>query len=167
MIRPGLAHVREVLQLNRAIRAHLEHRNRELALLDILSSRLPAALQRHCRDGSLVDGVLTLYLDSPAWSTRARFAIEAVADTLRGEGVVRVTTLVRPASDTHVGQVGLDARSAARQGRNGEPPRVARLSDRTIEHLEATADAMGDGALAETFRRIAQRHRAKERGDFA
>jgi hypothetical protein len=158
-MRAGLAHVRALLESNRLIRAHLEHRNRELALLDRVSHRLPEPLQRHCRDATLRDGVLTLSLDSPAWATRARFAIEEIAEGLRAEGVVRITTQVRPGSDADPMHSGSGASPPHPGGRDDRGGRGARLSERTIAHLEATAEAMADQGLAEIFRRLARRHR--------
>lgn len=154
MLRPGLAHVRDVMQSNRLIREHLEHRDRESVLYDLVLNRLPPALRNHCRDACLADGVLTLFLDSPAWSTRARFASDDLARSLRSEGVDKVVTQVRIEAteslwSTHRGHLG--------KAETGNAFR-SRLSDRTIAHLIATAEAMTDPTLANQFRRLAERH---------
>ncbi len=154
MLHPGLAHVRDVMQSNRLIRKHLEQRERESALYALVLNRLPHALRNHCRDACLAEGVLTLFLDSPAWSTRARFAVDDLARALRSEGVDKVVTQVR-----------IESAEKARStpgGNHGKPelgqPVRNRLSDRTIAHLVAAADAMTDPALAEQFRRLAEHH---------
>jgi hypothetical protein len=164
-MRGGLAHVRALLESNRLIRPHLERRDRELALLDTVSDRLPLPVKRHCRDATLRDGVLTLYLDSSAWSTRARFAIEEIAEGLRAEGVVRITTQVRPESDLDPVHLGSGAAPVHPGQRDDQDGRGTRLSEQTIAHLEATAEAMADEGLAEVFRRFARRHRGAERDD--
>lgn len=154
MLHPGLAHVRDVMQSSPLIRRHIEKRERELALFDLVLSRLPKALRNHCRDACLAEGVLTLFLDSPAWLTRARFAIDDLAQALRSKGVEKVVTQVR-----------IESAGPARptpRGHQGEPESGRtvshRLSDQTIAHLVEAADAMTDPALANQFRRLAQQH---------
>ncbi|MFB1485572.1 MULTISPECIES: DciA family protein [unclassified Thiocapsa] len=155
MLHPGLAHVRELLQSNRLIRKHLEHRDRELALLGMVLSRLPDPLRAHCRDAVLADGVLTLFFDSPAWVTRARFLIEDLSRSLERDGVVKVATQVRIRTerDTKTGQPAEPA-----QGPAVPPSGGSRLSRRAIAHLLAAADGMPDPTLAEVFRRFANHH---------
>lgn len=155
MLRPGLAHVRELLQSNRLIRPHLEHRDRELALLGIVLGRLPAPLRNHCRDATLADGVLALYFDSPAWVTRARFLIEDLTQSLGREGVVKVVTRVRIRAEgdgPRSPQVGL--RRECENQRSGG----SRLTGRAIAHLLGAAEGMSDPVLAEVFRRFAKNH---------
>lgn len=155
MLRPGLAHVRELLQSNRLIRRHLEHRDRELALLGMVLSRLPDPLRAHCRDAVLADGVLTLFLDSPAWVTRARFLIEDLTRALEREGVAKVITQVRVrAQDDGMDTLGAKPRGAV----EGQPIGGNRLTDRTRAHLLGAADGMSDPVLAEIFRRFAKNH---------
>jgi hypothetical protein len=154
MLRPGLAHVRELLQSNRLIRRHLEHRDRELALLGMVLSRLPDPLRAHCRDAVLADGVLTLFLDSPAWVTRARFQIDDLTRALEREGVAKVITQVRVRAQGD----GVDARGAKLRGAVEGQPSGGRLTDRTLTHLLGAADGMSDPVLAEIFRRFAKNH---------
>lgn len=155
MLRPGLAHVRELLQSNRLIRRHLEHRDRELALLGMVLSRLPDPLRAHCRDAVLADGVLTLFLDSPAWVTRARFLIEDLTRALEREGVAKVITQVRVrAQGDGVDTLGAKPRGAVEGQRSGGN----RLTDRALAHLFGAADGMSDPLLAEIFRRFAKNH---------
>ncbi|NCC28839.1 MAG: DUF721 domain-containing protein [Gammaproteobacteria bacterium] len=150
MVRPGLAHVRVLLQSNRLIRRHLDHRDRELALLGMVLGRLPDPLRLHCRDAALADNVLTLFLDSPAWATRARFLIEDLTRSLEREGVAKVVARVRAERD------GMDALGAKLPGTlKGQPSRGGRLTDRTLAHLLGAADGMSDPVLAEIFRRFA------------
>ncbi|WP_373510297.1 DciA family protein [Thiocapsa sp.] len=155
MLRPGLAHVRELLQSNRLIRRHLEHRDRELALFGIALGRLPDPLRLHCRDATLGDGVLTLYFDSPAWVTRARFLIEDLTRSLGREGVVKVVTRVRIRAEVEVPaslQVGPGSELQT------PPSGGSRLTARTIAHLLGAAQGMSDPVLAEVFRRFAKNH---------
>ncbi|UHD18188.1 DciA family protein [Thiocapsa bogorovii] len=157
MLYPRLAHVRELLQSNRLIRKHLEHRDRELALLGMVLNRLPDPLRAHCRDATLAGEVLTLVLDSPAWLTRTRFLIEDLARSLQGEGVAKISTQVRIPGEG-------DAAAGDRAGPPIESPKAPnggnRLSVRAIAHLRGAADGMTDPALAEVFRRFANHHAA-------
>jgi hypothetical protein len=155
MLHPGLAHVRELLQSNRLIRKHLEHRDRELALLGMVLSRLPDPLRAHCRDATLAEGVLTLVLDSPAWVTRARFLIEDLTRSLRREGVVKIATQVRIRAE---GDAEMRHRAGPRHESPAQPGSRSRLSGRAIAHLLGAADGMSDPTLAEVFRRFADHH---------
>ncbi|RKT43461.1 DciA family protein [Thiocapsa rosea] len=155
MLRPGLAHVRELLQSNRLIRRHLEHRDRELALLGMVLSRLPDPLRAHCRDVVLSDGILTLFLDSPAWVTRARFMIEDLTRALEREGVAKVVAQVRVRSERD----GMDALGPKPRGTvERQPNGGGRLTQQTRAHLLGAAEGMSDPALAEVFRRFANNH---------
>jgi hypothetical protein len=162
MLRPGLAHIREVLESNRLIRRHLEQRDRELALFGMVSDRLPDALRRHCRDATLADGVLTLYVDSPAWSTRARFAMDELARSLRKEGVVKVVTQVRlePVGAAMPKPMGQSQEEGAANGEVG-----AKLSSHAITHILSAADGLSDPVLADLLRRLAERHSGNGRGE--
>ncbi|WP_296807068.1 DciA family protein, partial [Thiocapsa sp.] len=155
MLHPRLAHVRELLQSNRLIRKHLEHRDRELALLGMVLNRLPDPLRTHCRDATLSGGVLTLVLDSPAWVTRARFLIEDLTRSLEREGVMKIATQVRIRAEGY-------AAAGHRAGPVVEPVSPARdtnrLSSQAVAHLLGAADGMPDPTLAEVFRRFAKHH---------
>jgi hypothetical protein len=153
MLRPGLAHVRELLQSNRLIRRHLEHRDRELALLGIVLGRLPDPLRAHCRDAALTEGVLTLFLDSPAWATRARFLVEDLTRSLGREGVVKVATQVRVRDEPRA-----EPRDDRRGGAQSRPHPGTRLTDGAIAHILGAAEGMPDPLLADIFRRFAQHH---------
>ncbi len=154
MPRPGLAHVRDVMQSNRLIQKHIKQRERESALYGLVLNRLPHALRNHCRDACLVDGVLTLFLDSPAWLTQARFRSDDLARSLQSEGVDKVVTQVRIESTEKARSMHLGDRGKAEMDQTVRN----RLSDRTIAHLIAAAEAMPDPALANQFRRLAERH---------
>jgi hypothetical protein len=155
MVRPGLAHVRVLLQSNRLIRRHLEHRDRELALLGMVLGRVPDPLRLHCRDAALTDNVLTLFLDSPAWATRARFLIEDLTQSLEREGVAKVVVQVRVRADH--GEMAV--REAKPRGTlEGQPSGGGRLNDQALAHLRGAADGMSDPVLAEVFRRFANNH---------
>jgi hypothetical protein len=152
MVRPGLAHVRVLLQSNRLIRRHLEHRDRELALLGMVLGHVPDPLRLHCRDAALADNVLTLFLDSPAWATRARFLIENLTRSLEREGVAKVAVQVRIRTERD----GTDTLGAKPQGTvEGQPNRGRRLSDQARAHILGAAEGMSDPGLGEVFRRLA------------
>lgn len=162
MLRPGLAHIRELLQSNRLIRGHLEQRDRELALFGMALGRLPDALRRHCRDATFAEGVLTLFVDSPAWATRARFVIDELTRSLRSEGVVKVVTQVRVESDG----VSVPKPNDRAKGGPGENRNIGgRLSNRAIAHILGAAEAMSDPMLADVFRRFADRHSGSDGDD--
>jgi hypothetical protein len=162
MLRPGLAHIREVLESNRLIRRHLDQRDRELALFGMVSDRLPDALRRHCRDATLADGILTLFVDSPAWSTRARFAMDELARSLRKEGVVKVVTQVRlePAGESMRQPIDPSQNACGAGGKGG-----AKLSSHAVTHILSAAEGLSDPLLADLFRRLAKRHADNGRDD--
>jgi hypothetical protein len=162
MLRPGLAHIRELLQSNRLIRGHLEQRDRELALFGMALGRLPDALRRHCRDAMFSEGVLTLFVDSPAWATRARFVIDELTRSLRSEGVVKVVTQVRvESSEVSVPKPNSRAKGGPGKNRNID----GRLSNRAVAHILEAAEAMSDPMLADVFRRLADRHSGSDGDD--
>jgi hypothetical protein len=148
--RPGLAHIRALLHTNRLIRKHLEQRDRDLALLGRVLDELPDPLRSHCCDVTLAEGVLTLYMDSPAWATRARFLADGLPRSLRREDIVKVATRIRIADVP-------DHASHPRGDAFGHP--VSRkLSASVAAHLLSAADAMTDPQLGDAVRRFAKRH---------
>ncbi len=146
---PGLAHVRSHIDSIPLIRGHLDQQGRDLALQDLVLARLPEPLRAHCRAVKLTDGVLTLFLDSPAWATRARFLVDQISGALARADINEIRTRVRLGGGPSTkGLVRSNPRAATRPG----------LSRETVEHLLRAADAMPDEALAKIFRRFAQHH---------
>lgn len=74
-----------LLHKTEAAAALLKSIQEKAALLQQVRAFLPSDIQPHCKQASIQDGVLTLSVDSPAWSSRLRLqtpaligAIEAV-----------------------------------------------------------------------------------------
>jgi len=153
MSRSGLAHVQALLQANRLIQQHAELQRRRLEALSAIQGQLPPALRDHCRDARLCEGILTLFVDSPAWATRVRFLTDGLARSSVSEDIVKVLVQVRAATDLQVTDDGL--RGARRLA--SSQTRAPRLSDETVAHLLAIADGMPDPTLAGAFRRLAGR----------
>jgi hypothetical protein len=148
--RSGLAHIRALLHTNRLIRKHLEQRDRDLALLGCVLDQLPDPLRSHCCDVTLADGVLTLYLDSPAWATRARFLADGLPRSLGRDDIVKVSTRIRIAD--------VPDHASHPRGDALRRPVSRKLSAGVAAHLLAAADAMTDQHLGDALRRFAKRH---------
>lgn len=56
-------------------------------LLIAVRSRLPDPLCDHCLAAVLADNILTLFVDSPAWTARARFLKEPLQQDLQPLGI--------------------------------------------------------------------------------
>ncbi|AFL74258.1 DciA family protein [Thiocystis violascens] len=140
-----LFHIRDLLQNNSSARDLLERRAREIALLEYVRSRLPEPMQAHCLDVGVEGTRLTLYFDSPAWTTRARFLAEDIVRSLK----------TREITETHI-QVRLarDETSRPHQPRMPTP----RLSSGTIKHLLEAADTIQDPDLRRALKNLANRH---------
>lgn len=146
---PGLAHVRSHIESIPLIRGHLDQQGRDLVLQDLVLAGLPEPLRAHCSAVKLTDGVLTLFLDSPAWATRARFLVDQISSALARADVHEIRTRVRLGGEPNkTGLVASNPRAAARPG----------LSRDTVDHLLRAADAMPDEDLAKIFRRFARHH---------
>ena len=144
-MRTPLAHIRDLLRNHRTLGELLEQRQRELDLLLAVRANLPECMQEHCLDVGLDEARLTLYLDSPAWATRARFLAGDLAAALGERGIGEVRIQVR------LGEVSAPvAPPAAGPARH--------LTAGAVAHLLDAADHLQDPDLRETFRRFAQRH---------
>lgn len=104
---------------------------------------LPPEAAPHCLGADLKQGILTLYLDSGAWSTMLYYrqrpllaALQSVLDPACHS--LRFKVLPDPAP--------------------GVPPKPEpkTLSDGTRDLLESTASGLADSALAEALRRLAR-----------
>lgn len=146
---PGLAHVRAHIESIPLIRGQLAQQGHDLALHSLILARLPEPLRAHCCAVKLTDGVLTLFLDSPAWTTRARFLVDRISDALARADINEIRTRVRLRGEpSKAGLVTSDPRGTGRPG----------LSRDTVDHLLTAADAMPDEELAKIFRRFARHH---------
>lgn len=140
---PGLAHIRTLLRHNPLIRKQIEQHDRNRALLVRVQDALPRPLGAHCRDAVLEAGVLTLFVDSSVWVTRARFTAETLARALADLGVSEVKARVR-----------IERQEGGRRGRSvGTAGRA--LSREAARHLFMAAEATPDPALASALRRLA------------
>lgn len=145
-MRTPLSHVRDLLRNHHAFHGLLEQRQQERDLLSIVRAQLPESMREHCLDVGISGSRLTLYVDSPAWATRARFlTTELLAAVQRSQPLDEVRIQMR------VG--GSDAPVTERPA---VPQRM--LSAATVAHLLDTAEHMKDPDLQRTFRRMAQRH---------
>ena len=119
----------------------------EARRLEALRSRilryLPSAMTGHCLGADLKDGVLTLYMDSAAWTTGLRYQHAELLGALRQElgqpcHTLKLRVLPEPIP-------GVPPKP---------PPRT--LSADTRQLLDSTAADIDDVALAAALRRLAR-----------
>jgi hypothetical protein len=139
-------HIRDHLSRHGLASERLELDQREQALVDEIRALLPGKLGMHCLDLKIADGRLTLFLDSTAWLTRARFLSGEILTSLKSY---------------HVDAVGFQIRLPERESSDPEmKSRRPRLSETAARHLLEAAEHQRDPRLSEAFRRLA-RHGAR------
>ncbi|WP_200373226.1 DciA family protein [Thiocystis violacea] len=139
------SHIRDHLRTHGIARDLLERSRRERDLVAALRARLPENLEPHCLDAGVADGKLTLFLDSPAWLTRARFQSEAILASLTSYKIDEIRFQVR-LPDKH----GSTDRSRVAPSR--------RLSETVVKHLLEAAEHQTDKGLSDALRNLARRH---------
>lgn len=127
--------------------AHLAGLAAEAARLEALRRRLlpllPADAAPHCLGADLEQGVLTLFLDSGAWTTALRYRHQALTAAVQDTFKLPCYTLkLKVLPDP----------------KPGVPPRPAprELSSDTRRLLDSTAAGIDDADLAEALRRLAR-----------
>jgi hypothetical protein len=127
--------------------AHLTSLTAEARKLEALRQcvlrSLDADTAPHCLGADLEDGVLTLYMDSAAWTTTLRYQHQAV--------IASVQAAIR--QPCHVLKL-----KVLPDPKPGVPPRPApkTISSDTRRLLESTADGIEDASLADSLRRLAR-----------
>lgn len=104
---------------------------------------LPEKAAPHCLGADLKEGVLTLYLDSGAWSTLLHYHQRSLLAALQG------------ALDQSCRSLRLKVLPEPVPGVPPKPPPKT-LSRETRSLLESTAGGIEDAALAEALRRLAR-----------
>lgn len=140
-----LFHIRDLLQNNRSARDLLERRERETALLGYVRSRLPEPMRAHCLDVGVEGTRLTLYFDSPAWTTRVRFLVEDIVRALNEQQITEIRIQIRLTCDE------------TNRPRQPQAPRPG-LSSGTVKHLLEAADTIQDPDLRRALKNLANRH---------
>lgn len=139
------SHIREHLRRHGVARDMLERSHREQAMASRLRALLPETLDAHCLDARIADGRLTLFLDSPAWLTRARFQTDAILTALTAFEIQEVKFQVR-----------LNDRHEFSEPSSVTPSR--RLSEAVVEHLLEAAEHQSDPGLSQALGNLARRH---------
>lgn len=134
-----MKHIAILLEHHRAWRHRLIQTRIEQARDDRLRAALPQPLRSHCSEARLEDGQLTLWVDSPAWATRARF-LQPQLPPAGEESIARLRIRVRPPSVMARLETGIARR---------------RLSATAGAHLRAAAGGFEDLRLAAALRRLA------------
>lgn len=139
-------HIRDHLNRHGFAHEQLDLDRREQVLVDEIRALLPGKLGAHCLDLKIADGRLTLFLDSTAWLTRARFLSGEILTSLKSY---------------HVDAVGFQIRLPERESSSQEMKnRRPRLSETAARHLLEAAEHQSDPRLSEALRRLA-RHGAR------
>jgi hypothetical protein len=127
--------------------AHLTSLTAEARKLEALRQcvlrSLDADTAPHCLGADLKDGVLTLFMDSAAWTTTLRYQHQALLASVQAASRQPCHTLkLKVLPDP----------------KPGVPPRPApkSLSPDTQRLLESTADGIEDASLARSLRRLAR-----------
>ena len=135
-------HIRDHLSHHGFARERLEQDRREQTLVAEIRALLPGKLGAHCLDLKIADGRLTLFLDSTAWLTRARFLAGEILTSLKSY---------------HVDAVGFQIRLPEHESPERKTVnRRARLSETAAKHLLEAADHQRDPRLSEALKRLAR-----------
>lgn len=135
-------HIRDHLSHHGFARERLEQDRREQTLVAEIRALLPGKLGAHCLDLKIADGRLTLFLDSTAWLTRARFLAGEILTSLKSY---------------HVDAIGFQIRLPEHESSVREAAsRRVRLSETAARHLLEAADHQRDPDLSEALRRLAR-----------
>jgi hypothetical protein len=135
-------HIRDHLSHHGFARERLEQDRREQTLVAEIRALLPGKLGAHCLDLKIADGRLTLFLDSTAWLTRARFLAGEILTSLKSY---------------HVDAIGFQIRLPEHESSVREAAsRRVRLSETAARHLLEAADHQRDPGLSEALRRLAR-----------
>ncbi|HEX7966393.1 MAG TPA: DciA family protein [Gammaproteobacteria bacterium] len=132
--------------------AHLQALTAEAQKLEALRQCVLRVLSPeaapHCLGADLKDGVLTLFLDSGAWTTALRYQHQPLLAVVQAEArqpchTLRLKVLPDP--------------------KPGVPPKPAprSLSAETRQLLESTAGGVDDPALAGSLKRLARGHKPR------
>ena len=120
-------------------------------LLDQIRTYLPESVRPHCLGAVCKDSCLTLFVDSPVWSSRLRYLSKQLLDKL-GSSSLRVESIkIR----IMLQQTPLSARRKRRQPN--------RLSENEAHLLRNYADSCDDPALSAALLRLAKNVRKKPR----
>lgn len=135
-------HIRDHLSHHGFARERLEQDRREQTLVAEIRALLPGKLGAHCLDLKIADGRLTLFLDSTAWLTRARFLAGEILTSLKSY---------------HVDAIGFQIRLPEHESPEREAvSRRVQLSQAAAKHLMEAADHQRDPRLSEALRRLAR-----------
>lgn len=135
-------HIRDHLSHHGFAREQLEQNRCKQTLVAEIRALLPGKLGAHCLDLKISNGRLTLFLDSTAWLTRARFLAGEILTSLKSY---------------HVDAVGFQIRLPERESPDQDAAgRRVRLSETAAKHLLEAADHQRDPRLSEALRRLAR-----------
>lgn len=146
--RPDYQSIGRYLRSNETLESlSLRSRNHEELLISV-RSRLPDPIGDHCLAAVLSEGVLTLYVDSPAWATHARFLKEPLQRDLHPLGISFAQLKIKV------------FRPFYRSTRHHRPSLV--LSPENASLLKLGASGVSDPQLAEALLRLAERAGGKK-----
>ena len=145
------SHIRDHLSHHGITRKLLEQSRREQKVATALRTSLPTALEPHCLGIGVVDDKVTLFLDSAAWLTRARFLSEEIRKSLIDFQIKELTFQIRPLAK-------VDGSPGVTQG---DP--IHRLSEAVVRHLLEAASHQNDPTLRSALERLARRHATRIR----
>ncbi len=134
-----LHHIGDYLNRLGPMRERLAREREAQRLAETIRAQLPPQIQGHCVEARLMDGRLTLFLDSTAWLTRARFLAQEILNAFTSYHVKAIEFQVKLPPPPPSAQV------------------RPRLSAAAAEHLLAAAEQQRDPQLRQTLRRLASR----------
>jgi hypothetical protein len=136
-------HIRGFLGRSDAVNALLQEIRRREDVIALVRRLLPPAIAGHCRQATIDNGHLALFVDSPVWVDRLRFVSPQLIDALNTQGAVEVTDCrVRVLPES------------AGPSPSASSPAVG-ASHESIACLQRAADDIADRSLSESLRRLA------------
>lgn len=152
IVRTRFLHVRDLLRHHEAVRASLEQEHVQQEIVTLVRAALPESVSAHCLDIGVTGTVVTVFLDSPAWSTRARFLAAQIVSSLSAHGIDEARFKVRQ-------------RIMSRPTQSNATQTMRGLSEEVVSHLHEAADQQSDPSLSAAFRRLASRHARRTSAD--
>ncbi|NEX18880.1 DUF721 domain-containing protein [Thiorhodococcus mannitoliphagus] len=143
-MRTRFSHVRDVLKASKLARPLLNQAREDLEIDGAIRESLPAAISPHVVEGVVSGNTLTIFLDSPAWQTKARFFSDQILAALRTRGIKEAVFKTRPKLPAPPAQLNCDQRP--------------RLSEQVVQHLYEAAAHQMDPRLSDAYRRLARRN---------
>lgn len=145
MVTPQPNTINQLLSLGSGMLNRITRKSRQnINLLKTIQSLLPATLADECYSISSSDHRLIIYTSSPAWSSKLRFQLPSIQQTLASKHGLDISDIsVRTLSDTP--GPALDVKEIKR----------CQLSEKSAQNISTTAASIVDPSLKDALLKLA------------